>query len=123
MLSRIRDTYRWAAAITLRNEQRYDESREKLLLIEGPRRSTSEYYAFLATINLLLGDFGEVEELLDIAVTRSTPTRPEYREYITLYCNYYLNSLRGNEGAAVRSLETALRVSAPSIIRQWLPLS
>jgi len=123
MLSRMRDTYRWAAAITLRNGRRYEESRKKLLLIEGARRSASEYFALLATINLVLGDFVDVKNLLEIAVSRSAPTRPEYREYVTHYCEYYLNVLRGNEGARVRSLEMALRVSAPPIIRQWLPLS
>jgi hypothetical protein len=53
----------------------------------------------------------------------SVPTRPEYQKYVHAYCEYYLATLDGNEGAAIKSLETALRINAPPIIRRWLPLS
>jgi hypothetical protein len=53
----------------------------------------------------------------------SVPTRLEYRSYISGYCEYYIAGLYGSQGMTIKSLERALRMTAPPIIHRWLPLS
>lgn len=123
MFSRLRDAYLWANAIRLCRQKTYEISRSELLKMSSYSRGFSEYYALLATLNLILGEVDEAEKLFLISIKSGCPRKTEYRDYIDNYCNYYLKSISGNEGAKTRCLETALRMPAPSIIREWLPLS
>ena len=117
------DHFRWAQAVVCFHNKQYERSKLKLLSISGNRRFSSEYFALLATINLIQGEFSDVRNLLEIAIDDSTPTRSSYREYIDYYCRYYLSFLEGDEAGKVKNLEGALRVRSPAIIRNWLPLS
>lgn len=123
MFSRLRDAYLWANAISLYRQKRYEKSRLELSRMARNSHSSSEQYALLATLSLILGDVDEAQSLFVIAAERSNPRKREHRDYIDAYCSYYLNSISGDEGAKVRCLETALRTPASSLIRSWLPLS
>ena len=123
MFSRLRGAYLWASAISLYRQKRFEKSRLELSRMAEDDRSFSEYLALSATISLLLGDVDEAQSLFVFAIEHGKPRNPAHAEYIEKYCNYYLKTIDGNEGDKIRSLEAALRTPAPSLIREWLPLS
>ncbi len=122
MFKRLKDGWLWAQALDRCGRQDFEAAIRKLGAIRGPRSGASEYFALLGSAHVALGK-PEGKAMLLKAIADSMPTRPEYSGYIHAYCSYYLATVDGNEGLAVRSLETALRMVAPSIIRRWLPLS
>lgn len=123
MFIRLRDALLWASAISLYRQKNFEKCRLKLTKMSEGGRSYSEYLALSATVALILGDADEAQQLFVVAIQHSRARDPAHREYIENYCKYYLNSIDGNEGAKVISLEKALRTPAPSLIRGWLPLS
>lgn len=122
MFSRVRDAALWAQALDRYSKHDFEGVIAKLNAIRGPRSRASEYFALLGSAHIALAR-PEGRALLVQAISQAVPTRPEYRSYVRAYCEYYLAILDGNDGAAVMSLEGALRVNAPPIIRRWLPLS
>jgi hypothetical protein len=123
MFIRLRDALLWASAIRLYRQKNFDEYRSKLSNMSEGSRSYSEYIALSATVALILGDADEAQQIFVAAIKHSKARNSAHREYIENYCKYYLNSIDGNEGAKVISLEKALRTPAPSLVRGWLPLS
>ena len=122
MWDRLRDAALWAKALDRYGRQDFHGAITKLNAINGPRSRASEYFALLGSAHVALA-MPEGKAFLLSAMEDSAPTRPEYLGYVHAYCLYYLARLDGNEGLAVKSLESALRINAPSIIRRWLPLS
>lgn len=122
MLRQLRDGWLWAQALDRYGRQDFEAAIVKLNAIRGARSKASEYYALLGTAHVALGNPAGKAILLR-AISSSMPTRPEYSGYIRAYCNHYLAVLDGNEGLVIKSLETALRIDAPPIIRRWFPLS
>jgi len=122
MWNRLRDAVLWAQALDRYGRQDFRAAITKLNAIQGRRRQASECLALLGSAHVALGK-PEARNLLLKAMADSEPTRPEYRGYVRAYCEYYLAALDGNDGVKIRSLETALRMGAPSIICRWLPLS
>lgn len=123
MFGRVRDAYLWVRGIQQYRRGDYERARVELDKIRGARKASSEFNAMMATISLLQGDHQNAKRLFEIAVDHTTATRSDYKQYVDHYCRYYLSTLDGNEGAKVKHLEAALRQPAPSIIKQWLPLS
>ena len=122
MFKQLKDGWLWAQALDRYERQDFKAAISKLDAIRGPRSYASEYFALLGTAHVALNTPAGKTILLK-AIADSKPTRPEYSAYIRAYCNYYLATLDGDEGLAIKSLETALRMDAPPIIRRWLPLS
>jgi hypothetical protein len=123
MLRRFRDAILWAQALDRCGRQEFLQAAAKLEEIKGARSRASEYLALLGTSYIALEMPDKAKVLLSAALTQSSPTRSDYRAYVQAYCEYYLSVIAGNRGRAVKQLEAALRVEAPPIIRQWLPLS
>ncbi|WP_332782980.1 tetratricopeptide repeat protein [Sphingomonas sp. PB2P19] len=123
MFIRLRDALLWASAISLYRQKRFDKAIVRLSNMSKGSRNYFEYNALFATVSLILGRRDEAQRLFVVALQNSKPRNPSHGEYIEIYCQYYLNSINGNEGAKVISLEKALRTRAPSLIRGWLPLS
>lgn len=119
---KFRDALLWAQALDRYARLQFEPSIQKLCAIRGPRRHASEYFALLGSAHLALGQ-GEGRDFLNCALTQSAPTRREYRDYVEAYCRYHLALLDGDEGASVKWFERAVRMQAPRVIRQWLPLS
>jgi hypothetical protein len=122
MWSRFRDALLWAQALDRYGNQDFQDAIAKLNAISGPRRKASEYLALLGSAHVALTK-PEGRTFLLSAMQESEPTRPEYRSYVIGYCEYYLATLDGNQGVAIKSLEKAVRMNAPPVIRRWLPLS
>jgi hypothetical protein len=122
MWNRLRDAVLWAQALDRYGRQDFQAAITKLNAIKGPRRRASEYLALLGSAHVALAE-PEGRTLLFSAMAESEPTMPEYQNYVQAYCEYYLAALDGNEGVKIKSLERALRMDAPPIIRRWLPLS
>jgi hypothetical protein len=121
MWNQLRDAVLWTQALDRYSRQEFDEAIAKLKAITGHRSKASEYFALLGSAHTVLAR-PEGRAWLMRAVT-GIPTRAEYQSYVRAYCEYYLAILDGNDGAAIMLLEGALRMSAPPIIRRWLPLS
>ncbi len=122
MFTQLRDGWLWAQALDRYGKRDFEAAIIKLNGIRGPRSDASEYFALLGTAHIAL-EKPEGKTILLKAIAGSIPTRPEYTGYIRAYCDHYLAILGGDEGIAIKSLETALRIDAPPIIRRWLPLS
>ena len=123
MFGWFQDALYWAQALDRYSRHDFRQAVVKLEAIKGPRSKASEYLALLGTAHILLDRPDTAIVMLTKAKSGSSPTRASYRAYIHAYCDYYLSVLEGNEGAIVKHLERALRVDAPPIIRQWLPMS
>jgi hypothetical protein len=123
MFTHIRDSALWAQALSSIERGRLEEAYSRLDKIKGRRRESSEYLAI--TGSTLVGLHNEVlaREFLLKAIKESEPTKPEYRQYIDNYSQYYICSIDRDEGGKVKYLQAALKVDAPPIIRRWLPLS
>lgn len=123
MFGWFRDAINWALALDRYSCQDFRQAVVRLEAIKGPRSKASEYLALLGTAHIILNMPETARAMIGKAKSGSSPTRASYRLYIQAYCDYYLSALEGDEGAKVKHLKRALRVDAPPIIRQWLPLS
>ena len=123
MLTYFSDSVHWAKGLERFSSKKFDEARYELISIKGARKNYSEYLALLATINIILNNIDPARGMLIKAIDGSVPRKQQYKAYIDRYCRYYLSVIDGNEGDMVRYLQEALKVPAPNIIRQWLPLS
>ncbi len=123
MFTYFSDSVHWAKALERFSSGKFDEARSELSLIKGARKDYSEYLALLATTNIILMNDKVAREMLIKAMSGSSPRKPAYRAYIDQYCKYYISTIDGDEAGKVKHLEEALKVPAPPIIRQWLPLS
>lgn len=123
MLGHFKDSIHWAKALDKFGSGKFEAAQSELLRVRGPRRDYSEYLALLATTHIILLNDQVARDMLIKAMNGSQPRKPEYKDYIDLYCNYYISVVDGDEGSKTKYLEEALRSPAPSIIKQWLPLS
>lgn len=123
MLVLFKDSFHWGMALRKYALGDFNDARSELYRIRGDREQYSEYFALLGTLHLLLMNHKKAKKAFQAAMNGSTPRKLEYRDYIDLYCNYYISVMHGDERERNKYLERALSISTHPIMRRWLPLS
>ena len=123
MFDYVKNGIKWAMALSAYEKGDFEKAKENILEMRGKHAERSEIFALLGAINVCLEKIQEAKLCLFRAKEGSTPGRSEYKEYINIYCDYYLSSIDRQEARKIVILEKAIKMKAPSLIKKWLPLS